>query len=86
LNNFTNKALGTEDQLSFSGSFVGADPQLTNAETWLDLKRLLEKFDSKFVSVENIIDQLWTEETGRPPFVVRTFLFANCRVNPVFRS
>ena len=51
---------------------MGADPELTNAEAWLDLNKILEKIDSKLFSVKNnLIDLLWTEDTGRPPFVVR---------------
>jgi hypothetical protein len=47
---------------------------LTNAQGWLDLDKILEKVDSKLFSVKkNLIDLLWTEETGRPPFVVRKF-------------
>jgi hypothetical protein len=51
---------------------VAADPNLVNAQTWLNLKKLLaESISSNLVSSKNLIDQIWTEGTGRPPFVVR---------------
>jgi len=56
------------------GSFVGADPALISAQSWLDLKKRLESFDLKLVSVENFIDQLWTEQTGRPLFIPKTIV------------
>ncbi len=56
----------------FAGSRVGADPHLTNAQSWLDLETFLEKYDLNLVSIPtHLVDLLWTEETGRPPFVVR---------------
>ena len=65
----------------FPGSLVGADPELTNAQAWLDLDKILKKVDSSLFSVKkNLIDLLWTEETGRPPFVVRKCKLRAARV------
>ena len=54
-----------------TGSRVGADPTLIGAQTWLELKEELEEAGLTLVSLSvNLIDIIWTEENGRPPFSV----------------
>jgi hypothetical protein len=51
---------------------VGADPTLIGAHIWIELAEELE--DKGIILVDslphNLIDQVWTEGDGRPPFVV----------------
>ena len=56
-----------------TGSNVGADAELSNAKLWLALRsKLLKDVGSNLVTAKDLIDLIWTEETGRPPFVVMT--------------
>lgn len=55
-----------------AGDRVGADPNLIGAQTWMDLAAAVEEGGIHLVSVsENLIDFIWTEENGRPPFKVQ---------------
>ena len=49
------------------GNVAGADPELVGAGDWLDWANVMEKGGVELVEIENIIDNLWTEENGRPP-------------------
>ena len=52
---------------------MGADAELSNAKLWLALRsKLLKDVGSNLVTSKDLIDLIWTEETGRPPFVVMT--------------
>ena len=54
---------------------MGADPSLMSAQTWLSMKSSLEDGGLVFVSVgDNLVDNVWTEANGRPPFTVRQVL------------
>ena len=56
----------------FLGSIVACDPTLFGAKTWIDMREKLEKSNITFKSLtENLIDQVWTEENGRPPMEVQ---------------
>lgn len=58
-----------------AGSLVGADPKLMGAKTWLDMRETLDQANVTIVSiVENLIDEIWTEENGRPPFIAKTIV------------
>jgi hypothetical protein len=54
-----------------AGSRIGCDPTLMGAQTWLDMRQDLLQADLHLVSVDaNLIDLVWTQEDGRPPFQV----------------
>ncbi|TRY63290.1 hypothetical protein TCAL_06265 [Tigriopus californicus] len=54
------------------GSRVGANPELLGAKTWLELSASLSSRSIELVSVpQDLIDQIWTPENGRPPFKAR---------------
>ena len=56
-----------------TGDTVGADPNLFGAQRWIDLEGKLDKEKIQFKSeTTNLIDQVWTEENGRPSFEVNT--------------
>ena len=63
---------GTDDSIedwiskTGSGNIAGADPELVGAGTWLDWDKVLEEGGVDLVTVENLIDKVWTNETGRP--------------------
>ena len=51
-----------------SGSKIGVDPSLITAEDVKGLKKELQKKGSEVVALtENLIDQIWDAEGGRPP-------------------
>ena len=50
------------------GSIVGCDPTLMGAKTWLKLNQSLADKQVILKSFRtNFIDEIWTEENGRPP-------------------
>ena len=54
-----------------SGSIVGCDPTLMGAKTWLKLNQSLTQKQVILKSFRtNFIDEIWTEENGRPPVEV----------------
>ena len=59
--------------MTYAGSVVAADPKLISAQTWIDLKTQLEGSQMILLSLStNLIDEIWTEEDGRPEFKVVT--------------
>ena len=53
------------------GSIVGCDPTLMGAKTWLKLNQSLAENQVILKSFRtNFIDEIWTEENGRPPVEV----------------
>merc|ERR1711892_467460 len=64
--------IGTDDSIeewmskTGSGSIAGADPEIVGAGTWLDWEKALEEGGVELVTVKNLIDNIWTEENGRP--------------------
>ena len=51
-----------------SGHVVACDPKLMGAQTWLKLKEDLSEHGVVLRSLSrNLIDEIWTEENGRPP-------------------
>ena len=50
---------------------VGADPHLLGAQRWIESDKKLNKEGIVFsVETTNLIDQIWTQDTGRPSFEV----------------
>merc|ERR1719187_934081 len=49
------------------GNIAGADPNLVGAGDWLDWEENLSKGEVVLIPINNIIDNVWTEEGGRPP-------------------
>ena len=49
------------------GNVAGADPDLIGAGDWLAWAGVIEKGGVELIEIENIIDNVWTEENGRPP-------------------
>ena len=55
-----------------SGSIVACDPKLMGAKTWITLKEKLSEVGVNLTSLsQNLIDEVWTEDNGRPPVNVR---------------
>ena len=54
-------------------SKIAADPSLVGAKTWIDMKKDLDTVELMSLA-RNLIDQVWTEENGRPPTLVRNSL------------
>ena len=55
-----------------SGSIVACDPKLMGAKTWITLEEKLSEVGVNLTSVsQNLIDEVWTEDNGRPPVNVR---------------
>jgi len=53
------------------GENVGIDATLMNAEALLQMKKILKLSGLELKALkENLIDFVWTEEGGRPPFKV----------------
>jgi len=50
-----------------AGSIAGADPNIVGAGDWLDWDKAFEEGGVDLVTVENLIDNVWTEDEGRPP-------------------
>jgi len=69
--------IGTDDSIeewmskTGSGNIAGADPEIVGAGTWLDWEKALEEGGVELVTVENLIDNIWTEENGRPTQVYK---------------
>ena len=56
---------------NFKGSIVGADPMLIGAKRWIDWENSLRDNAIDLKTEEsNLIDHVWTEANGRPPFQV----------------
>ena len=54
------------------GSVVGCDPTLLGAKTWLKMNDSLAKSGVTLKSFKtNFIDEIWTEDNGRPIIEVR---------------
>ena len=54
-----------------AGTVVGIDPTLMGAKTWLNLNQSLAEKQVILRSFRtNFIDEIWTEENGRPPVEV----------------
>ena len=50
------------------GNVAGADPNLLGAGDWLDWREQMEKGEVELrATTENVIDNIWTSENGRPP-------------------
>ena len=59
---------------SFEGNIVGADPSLIGAKRWIAWQEVLKSHGIILKDEEsNLIDQIWTEENGRPKFEVLTY-------------
>ena len=55
-----------------SGSIVACDPKLMGAKTWITLEEKLSEVGVNLTSLsQNLIDEVWTEDNGRPPVNVR---------------
>ena len=60
-----------------SGSIVACDPKLMGAKTWITLKEKLSEVGVNLTSLsQNLIDEVWTEDNGRPPANVRFAKFS----------
>ena len=60
-----------------SGSIVACDPKLMGAKTWITLKEKLSEVGVNLTSLsQNLIDEVWTEDNGRPPVNVRFAIFS----------
>ena len=75
---------GTDDSIeewmskTGSGNIAGADPEIVGAGTWLDWEKALEEGGVELVTVENLIDNIWTEENGRPTQVYKVNTTSYC--------
>ena len=57
--------------LMLIGHSVGADPSLIGAQRWLDWEKGLSNNGITLKKQEkNLIDDVWTDENGRPKFRV----------------
>ena len=60
-----------------SGSIVACDPKLMGAKTWITLEEKLFEVGVNLTSLsQNLIDEVWTEDNGRPPVNVRFAKFS----------
>ena len=60
-----------------SGSIVACDSTLLGAKTWLNMNESLAKNGVNLKSVRtNFIDEIWTEDNGRPIIEVKGQFFA----------
>ena len=68
----TLKSQGTDDSLekwisqTGTGNIAGADPNIVGAGDWLDWEKVLEEGGVELVTLDNLIDNVWTEDNGRP--------------------
>ena len=56
------------------GQLAGADPKLVGAGDWLDWKDKMEEGGVELVEIENIIDNVWTVDNGRPPNIFKNIV------------
>ncbi|EEB12561.1 Xaa-Pro aminopeptidase 2 precursor, putative [Pediculus humanus corporis] len=55
-----------------SGDFVSSDPKILSYEKWNNWKKTFEKNDiSMKVVRKNLIDEIWTNENGRPDYDIK---------------
>ena len=52
----------------WSRSVVACDPKLMGAKTWINMEEKLSQVGVNLTSFsQNMIDDVWTEDNGRPP-------------------
>ena len=57
-----------------NGSIVACDPMLMGAKTWINMREELNKSGIELKSIrQNLIDEIWTEDNGRP--IIEVFEF-----------